>query len=892
MNVFHKVTLASLKKNPVRTTVTIIGIMLSAAMICAVTTSVSSLRNFALENTVYREGSWHGAALTADGNLLERVQNSDRVKRTVYGQQLGYAEAEGCKNEYKPYLYVLGVSEGFEEVLPIHLTAGEMPDASNEILLPMHLAENGGVSYKIGDVITLALGYRIDGGYRLYQNNPLSYLTVPGEEAGETDVKRTEALEIREERTYLVVGFYERPQFEEYTAPGYTALTAADKTAGDGMEYDIYFEMKDPGDVYSFMAEADISGIRNTDVLTLMGAFRYASFYQVLWSLAVIIIGLILFGSVALIYNAFSISVSERTKQFGLLSSLGATKKQLRKMVFFEALAVSAVGIPLGILAGIGGIGVTLMVIGNRFTILYGSDIPMRLSVSPTAVIVAILVALITVLISAWIPSKRAMKVSAVEAIRQNKEIKARKRDVKTPKIVYKIFGLPGMLANKYYKRNRRKYRATVVSLFMSIVLFVSASAFTQYLTDAATGGLETRNFDISFTLTEEGLYGNDPQEVLKDVQTCEGVSAGMYSVFSRTRGTAEIEAYSDWFRGMIGDATEWEEDLYECYLPDQEFRRILKENGLKEGDYFDRSAPLALFWDGMQVFNKDSERFEKIYYLSDGNLNFTVKAVRRMEGYEYDGYEYDENDEIVYRYVGKDNTELRLKEDEALETIVLRGGARLTGERPYYLPSEAFLAVYPLSMRDAVHVESEVSRNYRFYLQAKDHAVAFENVKKALVAKGMTTNTAHDYAEAEEEDRNIITIVTVFSYGFIVLISLIAAANVFNTISTNIALRRREFAMLKSVGMTAGGLNRMMNFECILYGTKALLLGLPVSVGITFLIYLSVNQGFETAFRLPWDAIGIAVASVFAVVFATMMYAMSKIKKDNPIDALKNENL
>jgi putative ABC transport system permease protein len=137
-----------------------------------------------------------------------------------------------------------------------------------------------------------------------------------------------------------------------------------------------------------------------------------------------------------------------------------------------------------------------------------------------------------------------------------------------------------------------------------------------------------------------------------------------------------------------------------------------------------------------------------------------------------------------------------------------------------------------------------------------------------------------------------VITVVNIFSIGFIVLISLIAAANVFNTISTNIALRRREFAMLKSIGMTQKGFNKMMNFECLLYGLKGLVYGIPVSIGITWLIYQSILNGWETGFFIPWHSIVIAVGSVFAVVFATMLYAMDRIKKDNPIDALKNENL
>lgn len=149
-----------------------------------------------------------------------------------------------------------------------------------------------------------------------------------------------------------------------------------------------------------------------------------------------------------------------------------------------------------------------------------------------------------------------------------------------------------------------------------------------------------------------------------------------------------------------------------------------------------------------------------------------------------------------------------------------------------------------------------------------------------------------NDYAEREEMDRNIVTIIQVFSYGFIVLISLVAAANVFNTITTNINLRRREFAMLKSVGMSNKGFHRMMNYECLLYGSRALLFGLPASAGVTWLIYRAVDGGYKTNYHLPWGAVGIAVLSVFLVVFATMMYAMSKIGRDNPIDALKNENL
>ena len=99
------------------------------------------------------------------------------------------------------------------------------------------------------------------------------------------------------------------------------------------------------------------------------------------------------------------------------------------------------------------------------------------------------------------------------------------------------------------------------------------------------------------------------------------------------------------------------------------------------------------------------------------------------------------------------------------------------------------------------------------------------------------------------------------------------------------------EFAMLRSVGMTRLGLNRMMNYECLLYGFRALAFGVPLSGLMTVLIYEAVGQAVSSSFQVPWSAVAVAVCSIFAVVFSTMLYAMGRIKRENPIDALKNEN-
>ena len=900
MNVFNKVTLQSLKKNKTRTIVTIIGIILSAAMICAVTTFASSFMNYAKENTIYSDGNWHGYELNTDYETYTKIWGTGEVEEAVYLQQLGYAYAEGCENEFKPYIYVLGAGKDVEEVLPIHIISGKYPTSSSEIMLPEHLYTNGGIKYNLGDTITLELGQRMLDGYPMPQSSPC-YIYEQGNE-----VFNGEVLEVKETRTYTVVGFYERLSWriEDFEAPGYTALTLSDKETHTPYRYDVYFRMENPRDTFDFMKEMKLTGDYNFDLLMYYGTFAVDDFATMLYSLAAIVIGLIMFGSVALIYNAFSISVSERTKQFGLLSSIGATKKQLKRMVFFEALSVSVIGIPFGVLAGVGGIGVTLFLIGDKFRSM-GFPIDMKLSVSPAAIIIAIVVALITVLISALIPSKRATKVSAVEAIRQNIDVKNTK-PVKTSKLTYKLFGLPGMLANKHYKRNKKKYRTTVLSLFMSIVLFVSASAFTDYLMETVGVGFGSVGYDLSMHASGNEFDKITPEELLNRMKAAKSVTGGAFSqeryvnvTISTKYLTDEGIEFLDKNRGQREDKSAREAHSYITFVDDAAFRALLKENGLNEQKYMDPENPLAIAVDGATMFNLYTQKYETTTFYQDDKFELVVQKEKDIPGYYCSGEVPDENGNIRVLYLKDSESdvegpeELYFSLEEGYVYTTLNVG-EVIYEKPFFVrDSSGVRFIYPLSLAESVFEDFQAIDNSYYYMLSSDsHAESYTAVQSILNDNGFNAKNLQNIAEMEESERNLVTIIRVFSYGFIVLISLIAAANVFNTISTNISLRRREFAMLKSVGMTEKGFNKMMNFECMLYGSRALLYGLPVSCGVTYLIYLAIMEGYEASFHLPWTAIGIAVLSVFLVVFITMMYSMSRIKNDNPVDALKNENL
>ncbi len=901
MNVFYKATLATMRKNRVRTLVTILGVILSAAMVCAVTTIVSSLRGFYQDYAIYDSGDWYSMVSEADGALRERLSHDSRVSQVASAQILGYAQSES-RNEDKPYIYLLGADETFFSAMPIHYT-GSLPQNPGELLVPEHYISlgNGGANVQLGDTLTLSLGERTSEGFSLNQDNPYT---------------EEEALEVRTTAVYTVVGFYERPDFEDYSAPGYTFLTVPE--AEGPQRYTLYYKTARADDLQQVMTDYNLLDEKqNWNLLAAQGSFRYDNFYRVLNGFATILIVLIMVGSVSLIYSAFSISVSERTRQFGLLRSVGATRKQLRRSVFFEAAVVSALGIPIGVACGIGGIGVTLALLEEKFRSVFSSEVPVRLHVSWIAVAAAVLVSLITVAVSVWIPAKRATRVTAMEAIRQSREIRGGERDVKVSRLTRKLFGLEGTLAKKYFRRSRSRYRATVVSLTLSVALFISASTFCMYLTDTVDNTMSQSNYDVCCYLD-----GTNPEEVFPALLEARGVIQGTYLQETWQVILMSPEqldgSFVEFLRkseqpGTVLETEDIPTELLDgdtpialrarvCYVDDQSYRAFLECQGLDASLYLDAENPLPLVysrgtgvyyvWDGQssqrltcgyrvlkasagEVQARVEQTPEGYYYSETRNWSFNLETGEETAGPAVDSFYNPETEETLYLPTRSEPLPL---------------GAHVT-EVPIGVDEDGAgcILLYPYSAAPAESLNSVTA-----CFTSSNHRETTEDLEKLLLEKGLYTGThqVYDVRASESTERSMIVIINVFSYGFIALISLISAANVFNTISTNVALRRREFAMLRSVGMTRGGLNRMMNYECLLYGLRSLAFGLPLA-GLMFLwIYKTALGATEETFRLPWTSIAVAVCSVFVVVFVTMVYAMRKIKRENPIDALKNENI
>ena len=846
MNIFHKVALHGLMRNRTRTFVTVLGVVLSAAMFTGIVTFGTSLMQYMIDVEIARGGEWHVVFSGADAAFVQERKDDPQADAAFFYENLGYARLDYVKEESaeKPYLFVAGFDEEALQELPIHLTSGRMPENAGEILIPSHVAIKAGVRIPVGEPVTLSLGQREYEGSVLTQCDPY---------------REGEKLTVNEERTYLVTGTYERPGFELHEAPGYTVITRSDESVQPD-SYSVFVRLSNPGKVKGYADGLPDGGSAalNENLLRFLGVtdnrLLKAFFYVIGGVLAVII----MVASVFLIYNSFHISLSEQVHQFGILMSVGATSRQLRGSVLFEGFCIGIMGIPFGILTGIVSIRLLLPVVSGHFGSIAASGAPLELAVSVSALAGAAVISLVTILISAWIPAKKAAGVPVLECIRQTNEIRTEGKAIRVPKLVWRLYGLEGALALKNFKRNKKRYRGVILSLTFSVVLTVCGSAFNttlktllkEYTAEGADG-------DISFVTTNmsdeefEGLY--------EKLCRTEGVTRSTWQanpVYSAVTEELPEDFLTLYREAMQDDSTGSAQELLleTQFIEDDIFYEFIDALGYLREEY---EGP-----DG-KVLICAADTGAHVTYCTGSTMNITLRSdgggqEKTVRGTFVDSYPLD---------------------------TTFEG-----------LPDWIFVMTAPMGMRaqfaEVEPVGGEVRKGMLFWTDTPSQTLA--GLQDSVMEQGILADYMfYNLASAFDLFRNANFVISVFMYVFVFMISLIAVANVFNTISTNIRLRRRELAMLRSVGMSDRSFNRMMRFECIFYGLRTLMYGVPLSVILSFLIYrvlVSVEEMEGMHFQFPWGALAFSVLGVFGIVFITMVYATGRIRKENIIDALRDE--
>lgn len=860
MNIFNKVTLQGMKKSHTRTIVTVIGVILSAAMITAVATFGTSLLNFLIDGSIARYGSWHVEFLDVDSSFVEARAHDNGVSSTAAFENIGYATLDGGKSPEKPYLFIAGFNNETFDTLPISLISGRLPENSDEILIPSHVTIKGGVKFKVGDTLSLAVGNRILENKNLGQHDP--YQSEEESEVGK------EVLMPEEEKTYTVVGICERPGFEEHSAPGYTLITKTD-TQDQVNSFSMFVTLKNPRQVKAYAISKAQTGtyVFNDYVLRFMGVSDNNLFNALMYTVGGILIAIIMIGSIFLIYNSFNISLNERTRQFGILSSVGATARQLRNSVLFEGLCIGAIGIPIGVLVGIGSTGLVIPIVaGNMKSLLY-STVPLTLSVSVPSIVVATAVSLITILISAYIPARKAANTPVMESIRQTNEVQTESKAVRTSKLSQRIYGLEGTLALKNFKRNKKRYRSIVLSLTLSVVLFVSGNAFGTTLKRLSQQYIMDMEHDILFTT--EDIDDSEMFPLYDKLKNIDGVYESTHQTVLSYSCSVNTKDFSDSYREYEGLATSDQTvdlpmDIQ--FIENSKYEDFIKELGLSPEEYTGQNAKMIAVAK-KRADNKDGSN-ELLDMFAKNSMNFSVAPQANDKPMNEQGQSID----ITF-----------------VDTYPLDPPPKNSSQvKPY-----VFMVVAPYSLKEKFETQDTHGETCLAFL-SKDPSKSVAEMESMIKDTEITSvYTLYNLHEIVEQYRSITFVIDVFTYVFVLMISLIAVANVFNTISTNIRLRRRELAMLRSIGMSDKDFNKMMRFECVFYGMRTLLFGLPIAGIISWLIYLglvAIERMDNFHFVFPWGSMAISVLSVFFIVFITMLYAVSKIKKENIIDALRDD--
>ncbi len=858
MNVLNKLTLKSLQMNKKRTIVTIIGIILATSLLTAVITMVVSFRATMIEYEKEDAGNYHYVFEDVPYEDLKYFKNNTNIEEIYCTEDIGYTYLEGNNNDYKPYLHLLAFNEKALINSSVKLVEGRMPQNENEIVISEHIKDIAEVEYNIGDTLSLDVSKRTDlsGEYELDQSNAY----VEGEEK----------LESMYTKEYKVVGIIERPNYdiENPASPGYTIVTYLnDNNATQNLN--VYVLLSEYGLKNQEEFVSQITGI-DKNILTKLenneqldekeleeynnikysyskneGLLRYENFevsdstMSTVLSLAVVVIVIIIVTSIFCIRNSFAISITEKMRQYGMLASVGTTPKQIKKNVLYEAMILALIAIPIGILCGLFADFILLKVIGTLLADAL-NNLKFIFSISWLSLVFVILLAIITIYLSAISSARRASKVSPIEAIRGNNDIKINPKKIRSSKIVEKLFGIGGKIADKNLKRNKKKYRTTVISIVVSVSIFIAMSSFIDYAMNASS---------VYYNNTSYNLYVRDGvEDSYKEIAKFSGVEE--YSIVRLSNfyvDTNTIKGNED-LRG--GDESS-QIPISIIALGDEEYRRYVNELGLNYNDAKDK----AILIDDYTQYIVDEENKGK----------YIMKRV----------YTYEKGDTILgsFEDEGVKDTSLEIA---AVGTTRPMGLENVTSSYGYLVISDDF---YNRNVKDTYAQE--------LYIKCNN-----SNKLEGQIMQEYDDLIVYNLDEQMQQEQSVYLVIQIFLYGFITVISLIGITNIFNTITTNMNLRSREFAMLKSIGMTNKEFNKMIRLESILYGLKSLLIGIPIGIILSYLVYKAVSGGIEMEFILPINSIIISIVVVMLLIIFIMRYSLSKINKQNIIETIRKDNI
>jgi len=950
MNLMNTLTLKNLKLNRKRTIVTIVGIILATALLSALVTLVSSFQYSMIEYQKQKDGDFHVKFSGVKMSELSEFKNNRNIESTFETMGMGFAKLDGCKNEDKPYAYVMATDEaGFEKGC-FNLIEGRMAKNEDEIVIPRHLKTNGRIDIKVGDEITLDIGKRYDSNTESVISENCAY------------EHEAETLTDTVTKHYKVVGIMERPGYgmEDYSAAGYTFVTYSDELAAidngtkseaseadttltvysrytkkalrnkDAVTADIIgvdeklFEKANNSSVEMSAEESDrfLKEMENAKYDIYMNGYLISyecvfpidGTFKALFTVATVVALIIILTSVYCIKNSFNISITEKIRQYGMLASVGATRRQIKSSVKTEAAMLGVVGIPVGTMSGILASLILVKVVNAlsagwlNFALSFHTSLP--------ALILAVIMSIATIYFSATGSARRAAKVTPLEAIRNTKEIKIKSSKLKTPAIIGRIWGIGGVISYKNIKRNNKKYRTTVTSIVICSVTFIVISYFMSMAFSMVGMSYASADYNIGINMSYKKDIHIDIEKLSKLVSGIEGVDdylvgAGYDFDVRKPKYTKE---YGEYCRQVYDNSEDVSQMFLITVLDDKSYDKYASDAGIKNA-----AAGAILVNKGtFDVYNENSLKYVKkemeLYKYKAGDTIECGYNVYDDASSDDNAVESDTESSTDDNNAVEGDTESGTEDNSGyVDEETINNGVRKTldvtiagvtdkvpiGYKSYSYATLLFMNQKGFESLWADGKSNELKQRYVSYSayvvaeNADEYQDTFEKETEGNPEYSQISFYVSNLDKQMRDEKSLFTLLGVFAYGLIVVIALIGITNIINTLSTGMELRSREFATLRSIGMTDKQFAGMVRLESVFISVKALVIGVPLGILISYLLCVIMNRmDGAIIYEPPYKAIILCIVVVIMLIYAIMKLSMTKLRHNNIIETIKNENL
>ena len=852
-----KLAIRYLKEQKKRTALTLLGIIISVAMISSIGTMLNSIRHTEQQMTRDRHGSNHGAFVNIPEEKYQYIENNLKISKS--GQSVlggtGYVEL----NNIVSRIELRGYDINYLELKNIKIEEGNIPVNKDDIVLERWIASQ--LDIGVGDELVLPVGSFILGDRAL----------------GRNEWDENAVFNKITEKSFTVVGLISTDGMSQ-SMNSYRGLVSLEwaEEIGDTPTITTVFRLSD--DIKRSEISSTIKDMarllqideekvqENSDII----ASENNEYNPTVVAVVSFLIVLIVAATIAVIFNSFHIGIMERIRQFGIMRSIGTTPKQIRRLVFIEATILSVISIPLGVIFGY---------LGTKtlFYLLtldqYSSFSGLIVITSPLVILCSALVGLMAVYISAFLPALSAGKVAPLNAIFYHRNLKHKEKNSKGGSLIKKLFGIEALLAYKNSGRNKKRLLITAFSLSISIILFIVFSLFTNYA--FKIHGNEF-GYSSDFFISTETSDDNEAVYEIKDIDEIKSIE-GIKEVVPIRKG--QVVSFLD------------ENKLLEDNFPSYEIKNLdkSKKSAVLDSVVYGYDTPELeksmeyIIGKRPDIKEIDKEKgvliVQNAVYIDDSKVNIlpmvdlkigdTIIIENNMDRYLDNplNYEIDANDTIELKVMG------------ILEKVTFGQQYPYAGQMNLITTKEVYEKVIGNSGYDSLYINLQEDADYTFVSKSLMSVV---EKNPGLYVRDNIAMKARDQKSARE--------MAIFIYGFIALITLIGILNIINTISTNLVTRIKEFGMLRAVGMSSKSMNKMIRLEAIFSSILGAIIGLILGNILSYYLYTIISGYQGLPFEFPLTANIISIIGTLAVALLASIAPIKRISKMNIMEAIREE--